>query len=203
ASELSGVAEEYRLTWPEFKRDPAGFIGRSIRGYGQMLGKFFGNRDVAVAMLISLLGLAALIVGIIILDRTQSAGVSRTTQVTFAVIAFLGLIGIFSTWLSRDSGAAVMGARPSDSRNVLSGIMAAFVIVFGCIGAYFGYVWFQQRALAKAQSAEEEQMNLVQINLPEAQPTPDQGTAGFDKGSGGGSKPNPEKAGGGGGGGRE
>ena len=110
ASELSGVAEEYRLTWPEFKRNPAGFIARSIRGYGQMIARFFGNRDVAVAMLISLLGLAALVVGIIILDRTQSAGVSRTTQVIFAVIAFLGLIGIFATWLSRDSGAAVMGA---------------------------------------------------------------------------------------------
>jgi len=203
ASELSGVAEEYRLTWPEFKRDPAGFIGRSIRGYGQMGARFFGNRDVAFAMLISLLGLAALIVGIIILDRTQSAGVSRTTQVTFAVIAFLGLIGIFATWLSRDSGAAVMGARPSDSRNVLSGIVAAFAIVFGCIGAYFGYVWFQQqRALAKNQA--DDQLELVQqIDIPQAQPTPDEGTAGFDKGSGGGSKPKPEKAGGGGGGGRE
>src|SRR5262249_48401860 len=158
ASELSGVAEEYRLTWPEFKRDPSGFIGRSIRGYGQMFGKFFGNRDVAVAMLVSLLGLAALLVGIVILDRTQSAGISRTTQLVFAVVAFLGLIGIFATWLSRDSGAAVMGARPSDSRNVLSGIMAAFVIVFGCIGAYFGYVWFQQRALAKAQAQEDQDM---------------------------------------------
>ncbi len=203
ATELSGVAEDYRLTWPEFKRNPAGFIARSIRGYGQMIGRFFGNRDVAVAMLISLLGLAALIVGIIILDRTQSAGISRTTQVIFAVIAFLGLIGIFATWLSRDSGAAVMGARPSDSRNVLSGIVAAFVIVFGCIGAYFGYVLLQQRALAKAQAAEEQEMVSQIIDIPEAQPTPDKGTAGFDKGNGGGSKPKPEKAGGGGGGGRE
>ncbi len=41
------------------------------------------------------------------------------------------------------------------------------------------------------------------IDIPNEQPTPDEGTAGLNKGKGGGSKPKQEKPGGGGGGGRE
>jgi TonB family protein len=203
ASELSGVAEDYRLTWPEFKRDPFGFVGRSIRGYGQMIGRFFGSRDVTIAMLISFVGLAALIGGIMLLDRTQSAKVSRTSEIIFGGLAFAALIAVFATWLSRDRGAAVMGARPSDSRDVLSGIVAAFVIVFGSVGAYLGYQFLHQRAAAAAAAQEEELIVQNMIEIPNEQPTPDEGTAGMAKGSGGGSKPKQEKAGGGGGGGRE
>ncbi len=203
ASELGGVAEDYRLTWPEFKRDPFGFVGRSIRGYGQMIGRFFGSRDVTIAMLISFLGLAALIGGIMLLDRTQSARVSRTSEIVFGGLAFAALIAVFATWLSRDRGAAVMGARPSDSRDVLSGIVAAFVIVFGSVGAYLGYQFLHQRAAAAAAAQEEELIVQNMIEIPNEQPTPDEGTAGMAKGSGGGSKPKQEKAGGGGGGGRQ
>jgi hypothetical protein len=39
------------LTWPEFKRDPFGFVKRSVQGYGQMVGKFFGKRDAVLAIL--------------------------------------------------------------------------------------------------------------------------------------------------------
>src|SRR5437016_3896687 len=45
ASELSGVAHNYQLTWPEFKRDPFGFVKRSLVGYGQVVGGFFARRD--------------------------------------------------------------------------------------------------------------------------------------------------------------
>src|SRR5262249_51158627 len=113
-------------------------------------------------------------------------------------------IALFATWLGRDSGRAVMGARPSDSGNVLSGIVAAFVLVFGVIGAYVVWSSLHERALAKAR-AEEDQVELTQMitDIPENQPTPDEGTAGMAKGNGGGSKQKQEKAGGGGGGGRE
>ncbi len=47
-----------------------------------------------------------------------------------------------------------------------------------------------------------EQLQLVTL-IPKEQPTPDEGPAGTNKGTGGGSKPKPEKPGGGGGGGRE
>jgi TonB family protein len=204
ASELGGVAHSYQLTWPEFKRDPFGFVKRSFQGYGQMAGRFFARRDAVIGILISLVAMGALVGMLMLLDRTQSAGGSRIGLIVFALGAFAALIAIFATWLGRDSGAAVMGARPSDSRNVLSGIVAAFVIVFGIAGGYMVWAFFHQKALAQAQ-ADDEQLELTQMitDIPNEQPTPDEGTAGMAKGNGGGSKPKQEKAGGGGGGGRE
>ena len=136
AGELGGVAHNYQLTWPEFKRDPFGFVKRSVQGYGQMVGRFFARRDAVVAILISLLAMVAMVAAIFFIDRTQTAGPSRKTMIVVAVVGFIGLIGIFSTWLSRD-GAAVMGAKPSDSRNVLSGIIAAFAILLFVVGGVF------------------------------------------------------------------
>ena len=204
ASELGGVAHNYELTWPEFKRDPFGFVKRSIQGYGQVVGGFFARRDSVIAILISLVAMGVLVGIIMLLDRAQSASSSRIGLIAFALAAFGALIAIFATMLGRNSSAAVMGAPPSDSRDVLSGIIAAFVIVFGIAGGYMLWVAFHQNALAQAK-ADEEQMELTQMitDIPNEQPTPDEGTAGMAKGNGGGSKPKQEKAGGGGGGGRE
>jgi TonB family protein len=204
ASELGGVAHNYQLTWPEFKRDPSGFVKRSLQGYGQMASRFFARRDAVIAILISLVAMGVLVGILALLDRMQSVGGSRVVLTVFALGAFAALIVIFASWLGRDSGAAVMGAKPSDSRNVLSGIVVAFVLVFGVVGAYMVWAFFHQKALAKAQ-ADDEQIELTQMisDIPNEQPTPDEGTAGMAKGNGGGSKPKQEKAGGGGGGGRE
>jgi TonB family protein len=97
-----------------------------------------------------------------------------------------------------------MGARPADSGNVLSGIVVALVLVFGVVGGYVLWSSLHARALAKAQ-AEEDEVELTQMitDIPNEQPTPDEGTAGLAKGNGGGSKKEQIKAGGGGGGGRE
>jgi len=204
AGELGGVAHNYQLTWPEFKRDPFGFVKRSIQGFGQMVGGFFASRDAIIAVLISLVAMLALAGAIMLMDRSQSAGISRVGLITFGLLAFSGLIAVFASWFSRDKGAVVMGARPADSRNVLSGIVAALVVVFGVVGVYMVYAHLHQKAEAKALAAEEE-MELTQMitDIPNEQPTPDEGTAGMAKGDGGGSKPKQEKAGGGGGGGRE
>ena len=202
ASELGGVAHNYQLTWPEFKRDPFGFVKRSFQGYGQMAGRFFARRDAVIAVLISLMAMLALVAAIFFIDRTQSAGPSRKSMIVVAVVGFVGLIGIFSTWLSRD-GAAVMGARPSDSRNVLSGIIASFAILFLVVGSVF--LWGRHQEAKAAELTKDDDLELTQMitDIPNSQPTPDEGTAGMAKGNGGGSKPKQEKAGGGGGGGRE
>jgi TonB family protein len=204
AGELGGVAHNYELTWPEFKRDPFGFVKRSVQGYGQVIGAFFGKRDAVIGILISLLAMVGVVVAIFFIDRTQTAaaGPSRKTMIAVAVIGFIGLIGIFSTWLSRE-GAAVMGAKPSDSRNALSGIIAAFAILGLVVGGIF--LWGRHQEARAAELAQNEDMELTQMitDIPNEQPTPDEGTAGMAKGNGGGSKPKQEKAGGGGGGGRE
>ncbi len=203
AGELSGVAHNYQLTWPEFKRDPFGFVKRSIQGYGAMVGKFFASRDAVIAVALSIVAMAALVAAIFFLDRTGAGGPSRRTMIVVAVIGFVGLLGIFATWLSRDRGAAVMGARPSDSRNVLSGIVAAFALLFLVVGGGL-FLDMRQRAKAAAKSDEDQpELTSMITDIPADQPTPDEGTAGMAKGNGGGSKPKQEKAGGGGGGGRE
>jgi TonB family protein len=201
--ELGEVAHNYQLSWPEFKRDPFGFVKRSIQGYGKMVGRFFSSRDTVIAALISLLAMAALVGAIFFLDRTQAAGPSRKSMIVVAIVGFCGLLGIFATWLSRDRGAAVMGARPSDSRNVLSGIVTSFALLFAVVGGAF--FWDMHQKAKAAEVAKDDDLELTQMisDIPNEQPTPDEGTAGMAKGNGGGSKPKQEKAGGGGGGGRE
>ena len=200
--EVKDVAHEYELTWPEFKRDPFGFTKRTFVGYGQMLTKFLSNKTVLVAMGAAFLGMLALVGAVVLMDRTQSTKVSRASLIGFSVLAAGLLIALFSTWLGRERGAAVMGAEPSDSRSVLSGMISAFVFLFLIIG---GVVWLDRNAKARdLLAANQDELQVEQIiDIPDEQPTPDPGTAGLNKGSGGGSKPKPEKAGGGGGGGRQ
>ena len=203
AGELGNVAHNYQLTWPEFKRDPFGFVKRTAQGYGQMVGRFFRSRDAVIASLISVVAIAAVVGMVFLLDRTQTAGPSRKSIIIVALIGFCGLLGVFATWLSRERGAAVMGARPSDSRNVLSGIVTAFAVLLAVIGTAF--FWDMHQKAKAAAKANDEDVELTQMisDIPNEQPTPDEGTAGMAKGNGGGSKPKQEKAGGGGGGGRE
>jgi TonB family protein len=198
------VAHNYQLTWPEFKRDPFGFTKRSFQGYGKMVGGFLGTRNTALALLIAVVAIGAIVGLLFVVDRAQSGLTSRIGLVAVGIGAFAALIALFATWLGRDSGAAVMGARPADSTNVVSGIAVAFALVTAVVGGVVFWSFLHQRALAKAQ-AQEDQMELTQMitDIPNEQPTPDEGTAGMAKGNGGGSKPKQEKAGGGGGGGRE
>jgi TonB family protein len=203
AGALGDVAHNYQLTWPEFKRDPFGFMGRSIKGYSAMLGRFFGRRDAVLAIGIALFALGALVGILFLIDKTQSGVTSRVSLVAVGALAFAALLALFATWLGRDSGAAVMGARPADSSNVLSGIVVAFVLVFGVIGAYVLWSSLHARALAKAADQEELELTQMITDIPNEQPTPDEGAAGLAKGNGGGSKKEKIKPGGGGGGGRE
>ena len=200
--ELGNVAHNYQLTWPEFKRDPFGFTKRSFQGYGKMLGGFFASRDMVIAMLLGLVAMVVMVGAIFLLDRSGAGGPSRKSMIIVAIIGFCGLLGIFATWLGR-GGAAVMGAKPSDSRNVLSGIIASFALLFLIVGGAF--FWDRHQQAKAAELANDEQLELTQMisEIPNEQPTPDEGTAGMAKGNGGGSKPKQEKAGGGGGGGRE
>lgn len=200
--EIKDVAHEYELTWPEFKRDPFGFTKRTFVGYGQMLAKFLSNKNLLIAIGAALLGVVALVGAVALMDRTQSTRVSRVSLIGFSILAAGSLIALFSTWLGREKSAAVMGAEPSDSRSVLSGMISAFVFLFLIVG---GVIWLDHKQKARdliAQNQEELQVEQI-IDIPDEQPTPEPGTAGLNKGSGGGSKPKPEKAAGGGGGGRQ
>jgi TonB family protein len=202
ATELSDVAHEYQLTWPEFKRDPFGFTKRSLIGYGQMVSKFLANRNVVIALVVAVLAIAGAVGIVSVLDRSQSAGTSRAGLVGFGVLAGVILIGIFATWLRKNQSAAVLGAPDSDSNNAVFGMIAAFSVLLLLVGGGVLLNFWQQKRTEEQQV--EDQLVADQIfDIPSEQPTPDEGTAGLNKGNGGGSKKQQEKPGGGGGGGRE
>ena len=202
AKEVSDVAHEYQLTWPEFKRDPFGFTKRSLVGYGQMASKFFGNRNVIAGLIVAVIALAALVGIMALLDRAQPGGISKTGFITFAVIAGVILAAIFITWLSKSRSGAVLGAPEAESNNAVLGMVAAFSFFLLLVGSGVLYNFWQRRAEEK-QQAENQLIVENFIDIPNEQPTPDEGTAGMNKGKGGGSKPKQEKPGGGGGGGRQ
>ena len=202
AHELRDTARQYQLTWPEFKRDPFGFTKRTFVGYGGMLRKFLGKPNVMVAMGAAVLGVIALVGAVTLMDRTRSAGASKAGLIGFAILAGAALVALFSTWLGRERGAAVMGAEASDSRNVVAAMVSAFVFLFVILGVVVAIDRRGQGLLAQNNGEEELQVEQM-LDIPDEQPTPDPGTAGLNKGSGGGSKPKPERAAGGGGGGRE
>jgi TonB family protein len=203
SKEISDVAHQYQLTWPEFKRDPFGFTKRSAVGYGQMASKFFANRNIVVAMIVAVVAMAGVVVIAGLLDRSQSTGSSRAGLVGFGVLAGAILIGIFATWLRKNQSAAVLGAPESDSNNAVFGVIAAFSVLLLLVGGGVFLNFWQQKRAAEQQQAEEQLIADQLIDIPSEQPTPDVGTAGLNKGKGGGSKPKQEKPGGGGGGGRE
>jgi len=202
SKEISDVAHEYQLTWPEFKRDPFGFTKRSLVGYGQMASKVFGNRNVIAGLIVALIAMAILVGIISLLDRANPSGISRTGFITFAVIAGLILAGIFVTWLRKSQSGAVLGAPEGESNNAVLGMVVAFSFFLFLIGGSVLYNFWQKRVEERQQA--QDQLVVEQfIDIPNEQPTPEEGTAGLNKGKGGGSKPKQEKPGGGGGGGRE
>ncbi|HEY0765717.1 MAG TPA: TonB family protein [Pyrinomonadaceae bacterium] len=200
--EIKDTAHQYELTWPEFKRDPFGFTKRAFVGYGQKFRQFLAKPNVLVAMGAAFLGMVGLVVAVMLMDRAKGPASSRIGLIIFAVIASGLLVALFSTWLGRERGAAVMGAEPSDSRSVVAAMVSSFVFLFAILGIIIGIDYRQRRHEALVQNQEELQVEQM-LDIPDEQPTPDPGTAGLNKGSGGGSKPKPERAAGGGGGGRE
>jgi TonB family protein len=164
---------------------------------------FLAKPNVLVAMGAAVLGIVALVGAVMLMDRSQGAHSSRIGLVVFAVVAGGMLVALFSTWLSRERGAAVMGAEASDSRSVVAAMVSSFVFLFAILGVIVGIDYRNRQHQLLAQNAEEQLQVEQMLDIPDEQPTPDPGTAGLNKGSGGGSKPKPEKAAGGGGGGRE
>jgi TonB family protein len=202
AKEVADVAHEYQLTWPEFKRDPFGFTKRSLLGYGQMAAKFFANRNVVLGLIVAILAMVGLVGIVGLLDRAQPGGISRTGFITFALVACIMLAGIFVTWLRKSQSGAVLGAPDAESTNAVFGMVAAFSVFLLLIGGGVLYNFWEKRIEERQQATEQDVVQNF-IDIPNEQPTPDEGTAGLNKGKGGGSKPKQEKPGGGGGGGRE
>src|SRR5215210_888532 len=97
--ELREISHQYQLTWPEFKRDPLGFVKRSVAAYGLMLKRFFARPNVAIAMLAAILSMGLIVVAVAWLDRPQAAeGASRAPIIIFTSVALIALAAILAGW---------------------------------------------------------------------------------------------------------
>jgi len=73
ARELQNVGHDAELTWPEFKRDPLGFTGRSVGAYTRAAWAFFSQRNVALATLSSFVLLSLLLGSVFALERLRAS----------------------------------------------------------------------------------------------------------------------------------
>jgi TonB family protein len=69
--ELKAVGHDAELTWPEFKRDPAGFVGRSASAYGRAGWKFASQRNNALAMISAVVVIGAVVGLVFALERIR------------------------------------------------------------------------------------------------------------------------------------
>jgi TonB family protein len=79
-NELRVVAKQSELTWPEFKRDPFGYTGRFLKGYGSLVWRFFTSRNVAIATSTALLVVLSVIIAIIVTGRRNQLAAEQTAQ---------------------------------------------------------------------------------------------------------------------------
>lgn len=210
-AEIREVAQQSQLTWPEFKRDPFGFSKRLLLGYGRMAGAFFSKPNVAIAVMTALISMIVLAVGIWGIEKTQSAGVSKFGVGLFAALALGLLIALFIGWFTRGRSASLKGqtagpggySSETDTSTVVTAMLVALVFALFVAGAF---VWLDYRNKVQRAAFDKQRDDLEyqgMVDIPPEQEDPEKGTAGTNKGDGGGSKPKQDKPGGGGGGGRE
>ncbi|MDT7809245.1 MAG: hypothetical protein QOJ70_3058, partial [Acidobacteriota bacterium] len=72
ARELRSVAHDAGLTWPEFKRNPAGFTRRSFEAYGRAAWTFFSQRNVALATMSAFIFVSLLLGSVFALERLRA-----------------------------------------------------------------------------------------------------------------------------------
>ena len=72
AKELKAVGREAGLTFPEFKRDPFGFVARSAEAYGRAGWGFFSQRNVALATTSAFLFVSLLLGTVFALERLRA-----------------------------------------------------------------------------------------------------------------------------------
>jgi TonB family protein len=201
--EMREAGRESQLTWPEFKRDPIGFTKRSAKTYGSMAGGFAKRPNVAIAMIASLMTMGLIVVAVMWLEREHSANVSRGSIVVFSVLALGLLVAIFASWMKRDRTLAASNSEPADNASFAIATFAAFAFVLALVGVLF---WADRHHTQTVALADKQRNDLEYLGditeIPPEQEKVEKGTAGMNKGNGGGSKPKQDKPGGGGGGGR-
>ncbi len=213
STEIGQVARNSQLTWPEFKRDPAGFVKRTASAYGQTVWSVIARPAVAVALFTALATIGVAMAAIFILERNQKSGpgMSKAATIGLALGAVMLLGGLLVAWLKRErptsveSGIGTMRVSESgSSSNDLIAVVASLAVILFVSGFVYLSSHWKRQAAAIAQKEELELLQMVPDEIPKEEEKPvKEGNAGNNKGKGGGSLAKPAKPQGGGGGGDE
>jgi TonB family protein len=210
--EVAQVGRDSQLTWPEFKRDPFGFVKRTVSGYGSAAWGVISRPAVGLALLTAVLTIGVMVGGLFLLDSKLSAGgMNKTSVALLAGGALLLLGGLLTAWLKRERPEAVEGVGFTNTRVAESGSsnndLAAVAAALAFVTLLSGGLYFGSRFLTIRPAQTEQEIELTQLleppptEIPKEEEKPKEGPAGNNKGTGGGSKPKQEKPQGGGGGG--
>ena len=81
AKEVREVGHDAELTWPEFKRDPAGFVKRGTTAYGKASWRVLSQRNVALGIMSAFVLMLTAGVLIILMSRLQDKHVASLDRV--------------------------------------------------------------------------------------------------------------------------
>jgi TonB family protein len=200
SEELRGVAHDAQLTWPAFKRDPIGFTRRGLGAGADMCWRFVTRPNVAIALISAILVMIVIAGGVMLLERSHSTITAKIVMSGLAVL-FLVLAAVLGYSLP-NSYRSLSTEESADTKNLALAGVAAFAFILFLVGGFYGFDRYRDYRERQALAAQNEQTTVEMVDIPEEEEL-DKGTAGANKGSGGGLKPKQEKAGGGGGGGDE
>ena len=89
--EVKAVGRDAGLTLPEFKRDPFGFVGRSIGAYGRAGWGFFSQRNVALASVSAFLFVTLLLGTVFAIERMRARHLASANP--YENLEIIGYVG--------------------------------------------------------------------------------------------------------------
>ncbi|HEX8746693.1 MAG TPA: energy transducer TonB [Pyrinomonadaceae bacterium] len=201
SEEIREFAHDAQLSWPEFKRDPLGFTRRGITATATLFWKFVTRPNIAVALISAILVMLVMASGIMLLERSQSTVLTKVVMVILGVV-FLILAGVVASSLP-NRYRSLSTEETAETKNMALAGVAAFAFILFLVGGFYGIDRYRRIKQEQMAQAQQERLSVEMVDIPEEEEEPEKGTAGTNKGTGGGIKPKQEKAGGGGGGGDE
>jgi TonB family protein len=91
-TEVRAVALESQLTWPEFRRDPAGFARRTLTGYGLLLRRRLAQENVAYGFVTAFVVVLTLVCTIVVIGRLHRRGGPMTADNVRDDLQYLGMV---------------------------------------------------------------------------------------------------------------
>src|SRR5947209_12925297 len=141
-TEVRGIGHEAGLTWPEFKRDPGGFVKRGASAYSNAFFRFISQPNVAKGIVAAFAGLIILTGLVAAFDSLQAR---HTVSLKPMAIGFVALALCGAT-------IALLDRMRAKHTTAVVGIIASLAIM---LSAAVGYIVYENLRASRAMAAEE------------------------------------------------